>query len=174
MITVRGGLILFGSELGTLAGRSPLGNERTTSLLLFSSSLCNKLAVCSSFFLVSEDGLDLGSLSRTFTLKLDRSHKTLNFRCLANGHSLLVGEGSGDDVLTDIVFLGEVEEFTDVVGTLRTKTTWDGIVSESSYFFVSNLGDNQVEDGNVLCDDASTDRLTFALSAYTRSVALIS
>ena len=77
-----------------------------------------------------------------------------------------------DHVLTNIILLGEVEELADVVGTLGTKTTGDTVVREVRDGLVSHLCDDQVEDGNVVSDNATADRLALALSGTTLSVGL--
>ncbi len=76
--------------------------------------------------------------------------------------------------MTHIVLLGQVEQFANVVGTLRSQTAGDGIVGEAWYGVGANFGHDEVEDGNVLSDDASTDGFAFAFSGTALAVALVS
>merc|ERR1719220_2233681 len=86
---------------------------------------------------------------------------------------LLQGQGSPDDVLADVVVLGQVEELPDLAGSLGSKPPRDGAVGQPGDLSVSLLHDGQVEDGQISIDNASTDRLTLALSAASRSVAAV-
>jgi len=169
------GLVLgLGSKLGGLSGRSSLGDEGTASLSLLGVSLSNELLVGGGFFLVSEDRSHLFGLAGTLALQGQWGHQSLNLRSLVAALALLGGKGTTNDVLADIVFLGQVEQFADVVGTLGTETTRDGVVGESFDGVFTDLCDNQVQDGNVVSDDASTDGLALALSGTSLSVGLVS
>lgn len=71
--------------------------------------------------------------------------------------AFLQGQRALDDVLADIVFLGEVEELADVAGALGSETTGNVDVGQSSDFLLTLADDDQSESRQVLVDDASTD-----------------
>jgi hypothetical protein len=138
---------LVSSKLGGLAGRSSLRDEGATLFPLFGESLSDKLLVRSGLFLVSEDAAHLFGLAGTLSLQGEGGDQSLDLGGLANGLSLLVGEGTGDDVLADIVVLGQIEKLADVASALGTQTTGDRLVGQSLYGVFSGLGDDQVQDG---------------------------
>jgi len=164
----------LGSKLGRSARRSSLGKKRATGFSLFGISLGNELLVGGGFLLVSEDRVHLFCLAGALSLKGEGSHQSLDLGGLVAVLALLGGEGTSDDVLANIVLLGKVEQFADVVGTLRTKTTGDRVVGKSLDGVGTDLGDNEVQDGNVLSNDASTDGLALALTNTSWSVGLVS
>lgn len=165
---------LVSSKLGGLAGRSSLRDEGATLFPLFGESLSDKLLVRSGLFLVSEDTAHLFGLAGTLSLQGQGGDQSLDLGGLANGLSLLVGEGTGDDVLADIVVLGQIEKLADVASALGTQTTGDRLVGQSLYGVFSGLGDDQVQDGKILADDAAADRLALSLSRTTGPVGLVS
>jgi hypothetical protein len=165
---------LVGSKLGRFARRPPLGDERAAGFSFLGHSLSDKLLVGSSFFLVSEDAIHLLSLAGTLALQCQRSHQTLNLGGLAAGDTLLAGKVTVDDILADIVVLGQVEKLANVVGTLGTQTTGDGLVRQTLDSLFSHLGDDQVQNGNIVTDNTSTDRLALSLTLAARSVGLVS
>jgi len=166
---------LFGGiNLGGLSGRSSLGHDRTTGLSLFGVSLGDEFLVFGGFFLVSKDRAQLFGLFTSFALQGKGGYESLDLGGLVAGLSLLGGKGTSDNVLADIIILREVEQFTDVVGTLGTKTTGDGVVGEALDGAGTDLGDDQVQDSNVLSNDAPSDGLAFALTDTSWSVCLVS
>lgn len=64
-----------------------------------------------------------------------------------------------DNVFSDIVLLGQVEEFPDLGSTLGTQSVGEGNVGEAGNVLVSGFGDGNSEDSNVVSDDASTNGL---------------
>ena len=164
-------LFLFSSKLGRLARRSPLGDERTAGLSLLGKSLGNKLLVGGSFFLVSKDTVHLFGLAGALALQGQGSDKTLDLGGLTDLLALLAGELAVDDVLANIVVLGQVEKLADIVGTLGTQTTGNGFVGQSLDGLFSDLGDYQVQDSDVLSYNASTDGLALAHTTATLAVA---
>ena len=165
---------LCGSKLCRFTRGSPLGDERTTSLSLFRKSLSNKLLVGGSLFLVSEDTVHLFGLACTLALQGQRSHQTLNLGRLANSLALLVCEGTGNDILANIIILGQVEKLADIVCTLGTQTTGDRVVGQSLDLLITKLGNNQVQNSNIVSNNASTDGLALSLTGTARSVGLVS
>ena len=119
LLGVEKGLFGLGSKLGGSTRRSSLGKKRTTGFSLFGVSLGDELLVGGGFFLVSKDRVHLLGLAGALSLQGQRGYQSLNLRSLIAALALLGGEGTSDDVLADIVFLREVEEFSDIVGTLR-------------------------------------------------------
>ena len=114
----------------------------------------------------------LGTLS---TLALDTlgSDETLNRR--SNGALLALRSLLGtDDELADIIGLLEVEELADLGSTLGSKRTRADGVGKSGNLTLSLLHNDKVEDGDIGSDNASTDRLSLALSLSADSVARVS
>lgn len=62
-----------------------------------------------------------------------------------------------DDVLADIILLGEVVELADVAGTLWSKATWNGDVGQSGNFLFTLADNDEGKSREVGIDDASTD-----------------
>ena len=177
--TVRYLFLLFfyylrSSNLLALAGRSPLGDQRPPSLLLLSKSLSYNLLVSSKLLLVSKNRVHLVCLTSTLALKGKRGNKTLDLGCLTTLGSLLSGELTSNYVVAYIILLGKVEKLADVVSPLGTKTTRNRVIGKSGKRVVSHLGDDKVENSNVLSYDAPTYRLTLTLSGTALTVALVS
>ena len=78
--------------------------------------------------------------------------------------SFLSGDGTADDELTDIVVLGQVEELADAGSTLGAKALGNSLISNAGDFGLSLLNNNNVDDGHLGGDDASTDGLSAAIS----------
>ena len=83
----------------------------------------------------------------------------------------LKGEWPLDDVLANIVLLGQVEQLPDLAGTLGSQPARDGVVGQSGDLSLSLLDDGHGQDGEVAVDDAPADRLPLALSILARAVA---
>jgi len=107
-------------------------------------------------------------------LKASGGNEPLNFRGLKAIFFAVFLDLTADDGITDIVFLGEVEELPDVVGSLRPKSARLGgfFISETLNVLLTLFDDDEVEDGKVVADDATTDRLPLPLTSLSRSVAL--
>jgi len=174
LIVLGKGLFGVGSKLGRLSGRSSLGKNRAASLSLFGVSLGDEFLVGGGFLLVSEDRVQLFGLAGALALQGQWSDQSLDLGGLVAALSLLGGEDTSDDILADIVILGEVEQFADVVGTLGAKTTRDSVAGKTLDGVGTDLGNNKIQDGNVLSDDAPTDGLALALTDTSWSVRLVS
>lgn len=98
----------------------------------------------------------------------------MDFGCATHLLALFGGEGTRDDVFAHIVFFGQVEEGADFRGTFGPKTTWDGVIGEAGNGPLASLDNGQIEHGNVLSDDASSDGLALALSGATLPISLVS
>jgi hypothetical protein len=88
--------------------------------------------------------------------------------------SLLVGKFTSDNELTHIIFLGQVKKLPDVVGALRTKTTWDGVIGKAWDSSSSNLCNDEVKNGNIVAYNAPTDGFALTFSSTALAVALVS
>jgi len=85
---------------------------------------------------------------------------------------LLVGwENSSDDKSADIVFLVEVEELSDLVSSLGSKSSVDEGVCEASDVLLAFSYDNGRNNAHIVVQDASSNRLSLPLTSSARSVA---
>lgn len=100
-----------------------------------------------------DQSLDLGSLG-------------VRLLALALGLDL-----SSDDVLADIVILGEVEELADLGGALGSEALGLDDVGQAGDIGITLLDDGESEDGQVHGDDAATDGLSLALTGSAGAVA---
>jgi len=104
-------------------------------------------------------------------LKHERGYKTLDLGSLVLLLAVLCFELATNHVSADVVILGKVEEFADVVGTLGSKAAGDGAIGEAFDVSVALLQDNQVDSGEVGANNATTHRLALALALAARAVA---
>lgn len=161
------------SHLLALPRAPPLGNGTPPGLLLLSEPLGHQLLVLGGLLLGVLDTSKLLGLALPLALEHEGGDKALDLGGLPDLLALLVFELAGDDVLPNIVLLGEVEEVADLGGTLRTEAAGDRIVGESGDISITLLGHDEVKDGDVVADDASTDGDTLPLSAPTGAVAAL-
>lgn len=71
--------------------------------------------------------------------------------------TLLGLERSSNDVLSDIVLLGQVEELPQLAGSLWTTSTRDESVGQAIDLLLALLDDDERENAQVLVDDAALD-----------------
>merc|ERR1712000_517988 len=103
----------------------------------------------------SDQALDLGSLG-------------------VGGLALALGlDLTADDVLADIVILGEAEEPADLGRTLGAEALGVHDVGEAGNVLVALLDDGQGQDGHVHADDAAVDGLALALTGAAGAVARV-
>lgn len=76
-----------------------------------------------------------------------------------------------DNELADIVILGETEELADLRCALGTKTLGVNDISDTGNIIVSLLNDGESKNREIHSNDAATNRLAFALTSATRTVA---
>jgi len=172
-------LLLGRSSLGSLGGLGGLGGGSGASLgdggealLLVDSSEKSLVILLLSDLLGVASGLLVELLSAS--AEGDGSDETLDLGGDgAIALTLLSGDGATDDELTDIILLGQVEELADARGALGTKTLSDGLISNGGDLGISLLDDDNVDDGHFGGDDASTNRLSTAVSPTTVSVVTI-
>jgi len=135
--------------------------------------LVKELSVLGFGFLgVGVSGSLVGLVS-SFALKGDRGDETLDSWSDALWFFAFFFDGSSDDVLGDRVRFVQGKELSDVVSSLGSESSWDLLVSESLDFAISLLDDDQVEDGQVVVNDATTHGLSLSFSGSARSVALL-
>ena len=114
----------------------------------------------------------LVSHSSAFALKGDWSDKTLNFWCDRLGLSILFN-GLSDDVLGDWIRFVQGKELSDVVSSLWTQSTWDLLVGKTFNFAFALLDNGQVQDWQVVVDNASTDGFSLSFTSATWFVARV-
>merc|ERR1719220_1451435 len=85
--------------------------------------------------------------------------------------SILKGKGPLNDILADIVLLGQVEKLPDLASTLGSQPASDRVVGQSGDLSLSLLDDGHGEDREVAVDDAPADRLPLTLSILAGTVA---
>lgn len=85
----------------------------------------------------------------------------------------LLGDGTADDELADVVLLVETEEATDLSGTLGAETLGDNGVGETGKLTLALLDDGESKDGKVQTGDGTTDGLALALTGAAGAVAAV-
>ncbi len=125
-------------------------------------------------------GSTVGTLDRdtvTLALKRERCDEALNLGCLCVCLLGLLALASGnltpDDVLANVVALLKREELADLRSALGAKAARDVGISEAWNFGSTLLDDDQVKDGNLGANNATTNRLALALTSAAGPVALV-
>jgi len=144
------------------------------ALLSLLHALGEELGVIGSVVTLLGSALLLESKTVTFALENEGSNQALDLGSLGDSLAVLSGDWATDNVLPDIIVLGEVKQATDLAGTFGPKTTGDGVVGKARNFLLTLLDDGQVEYAELSIDDTSTDRFPLALSATTGAVAAVS
>jgi hypothetical protein len=139
-------------------------------LLLLVHTLSVKSHVVGPLFSALLDAGDLLGHDSLLSVDGDGGDQSLDLRSLDDGLAVLF-EDSGDDSLSDIVGLLQVEELSDVGGPLRSETLGDNNVRQAFDLTGSLSEDDQVEDGKVGSDDATSDGLSLSLTNLSGSVA---
>merc|ERR1719367_1922721 len=85
--------------------------------------------------------------------------------------SVLQVKGPLNDILANVILLGQVEKLPDLAGTLGSQPARDGVIGQSGDLSLSLLDDGHGEDGEVAVDDAPADRLPLAFSILAGTVA---
>ena len=109
----------------------------------------------------------------TLTLQNNRGDKALDLGGLDGGllAFLLGGDDTLNDVLADIIVLGQVEELADLGSTLGTETAGNGGVSETGEGAFTLLSDDNGQDGQISTDDTTADGLALTFTSTTGTVA---
>lgn len=158
LLSQRGGTTL--TELGTLS-------------LLFVDTGSEELGVVVSSFTGSLSTAALDSNAMTLALQALRSNKTLDLRGLGVVLLALLGDGTTDNELADIVLLVETEEFADLGSTLGTKALGVDNVGQTGDIVFTLLDDAEGEDSQVLAGDGTANRLALTLTSAARTVAAV-
>ena len=94
----------------------------------------------------------------------------MNFWSNRFGLSVLLNSLS-DDVLGYWIRFIQSKELSDVVSSLWTQSTWDLLVGETFDFAFSLLDNSQVQDRQVVVNNAAANRLSLTLTSAAWSVA---
>jgi len=172
--TLLGDALLLGRLLGGgFSQRSGRTTTRQFALLLFLLPEREQLGVFVGVFLGLGDARALLGLDPSGALKDERRHQTLDLGSLRLRLllTLLQLDGSPDDVLTDVVVFVQVEQLSDLSGSLRAKTTGNRGVGQTWNIGLSLLDDDEVENGEISVDDAAPDAPPVTLARAARAVA---
>jgi len=107
-------------------------------------------------------------------LETERGDETLDFRSLGVwlGIRLLRALNlTPDDILANVVLLGQVEEFPDLGSPLGTETLGEDVLREAGEGGVTLLDDHEGEHGDIGTNDAAADGLALALAGAAGAVA---
>jgi len=199
-LTITRRLLLYGRALKTVknAVNHPLlSHRRSTSLsklgsllTLLVNSLGKKLRVLIGSILGGLGTPPLECDSVSLVLHSLRSNKTLDLGSLGVWLSalLLRLNLSSDDEFSepllasvpahhplcdipDIILLGQTKEFSDLSGSLGTKSLWVDNVGETWDILLALLDDGQSKDREILSNNAATNGLSLSLAGSSRSVA---
>jgi hypothetical protein len=166
--TSRGEAYLLGIRLPAAAALLDLAK---TLLLLLLLALLVEAAVFGGLTLRALAHLPLEGRTLALVLEHDGSDEALDLGGLVLLLAVLGLELATDDVFTDVVSLVEVEKLADVLCTLGADTAGYFTIGEFGYISVALLYENEVNDGEVTGNDATTDRLALALSLPAGAVA---
>ena len=105
--------------------------------------------------------------------RVDRLGMALNIRFGIGFSILFLGRLNlpSNDVLPDVVFLGKVEEPPDFSSSLGAEPLGKNIVGQAFHLAFPLFHNNQGENSNIGADNATTDRLAFALTVPAGTVA---
>jgi len=165
-----------GRDTGLVLSNSPLDLLVLAVVSPLVLSLGNKDVV-----LVDLSFLDLGlsagqGAEVTTALETFRGDESLDLGSLGVGLSILLLlrlDLSADDKLSDIIVLGQVEEFADLRCSLGSQSLRQDVVGQSWDIGVSLLDYAEGEYGDIVSNNASSDRLSDTLSGSSRSVARV-
>lgn len=132
-------------------------------------TLGQQLSVLSGSVSLLSSIVDLLGLQSSLSLQSLRSDQSLDLWSLGEGLAVLL-DGSSDNVVSDVVLLGQTEELSDVVGSLRTQSLWGGGVGQTLNVLLTLLDDSKSKDGQVLVDNAASDGLSLSLTRSSWSV----
>jgi len=126
----------------------PQGKEASILSSIFSRLLCPTLL----------EGQQMSPV-----LKSARGNQALDLGSLGNGLSVLLN-GTTNNILANIVLLLKLEELANLGGTLGSETQRINGVGQSREGRISLLDNNDVQDGQVICDNAATNGSSSAMS----------
>jgi len=145
-------------------------------LLLLGHTLGNKSLELDLLLLLAFYTAALERAEVTAALETDGGDKTLNFRSLGVwlGVGLLGDNLATNNVLANIILLAQVEEFPDLGRALGAQSFREDVIGQPGDLRVALLDNDQREDGNVVSNNASTDRLALTLAGTAGTVARVS
>merc|ERR1712142_344074 len=127
-----------------------------------------ELGVLGGFLLVLGEAGALQGTLMSLALEHCRGDKSLDLRGLGNGllgFGVLLGrQGPPDNILADIILLGQVEELADLGGSLRPKATGNSFIGQARDLISSLLDNCAGKDGQGTIHNATADRLPLALT----------
>jgi uncharacterized protein YaaW (UPF0174 family) len=153
----------------SLQGRgSSLSNLSLLSLTLV-QTLSQQLGVLSSSISLGLSVLNLQGLQVSLSLQNLWSDQSLDLWSL--GVLLLTLDNlSSDNVLSNVILLGQTEELSDVVSSLWTQSLWNLDISQTLELVVTLLDDNKGQDGEIWTNNGTSDRLSLSLTNSSWSV----
>lgn len=140
--------------------------------LTFVQTLSQQLGVLSSSLSLLLGVVNLLGLQSSLSLQILRSDQSLDLWSLGVGLTVLLNSSS-DDVVSDVILLGQTEELSDVVSSLRTQSLWNGDIGQTLNASITLLDNSQGNDRQVLGDDTASDGLSLSLTVSSWSVARV-
>lgn len=132
-------------------------------------TLSQQLSVLRSSVSLLSSVVDLLGLQSSLSLQSLRSNQSLDLRSLGVSLTVLLN-GTSDNVVSDVILLGQTEELSDVVGSLRTQSLWGGDIGQTLNVGLTLLDNGKGNDGQVLVDDTASDGLSLSLTVSSWSV----
>lgn len=165
---------MYGFEV---MGETRLSSQRGSSSLLDLSPLSftlvqtlgQQLSVLSSSISLLLSVVDLLSLQSSLSLQSLRGDQSLDLWSLRVGLTVLL-DSSSDNVVSNVVLLGQTEELSDVVSSLRAQSLWGGDIGQTLNLSITLLDNSQSNDRQVLRDDTSSNGLSLSLTISSGSV----
>merc|ERR1711963_851466 len=114
-----------------------------------------------------------GGFLASFSLKSDWGDQSLDLWGLGSGFRVFLvgGKLSSDDKVSDIVFLFEVEQLSDFVGSFWSQSSINNGVGQTSNIVVT-LSDNAGgQNSQIVVDDATSDGFSLSFTGSFASVA---
>lgn len=132
-------------------------------------TLSQQVGVLSSSISLGLSVSDLQSLQVSLSLQSLWSNQSLDLWSL--GVLLLTLDNlSSDDVLSNIILLGQTKELSDVVGSLRTQSLWNLGVSQTLKLSITLLDNDKGQNSKILTDNGTSDGLSLSLTVSSWSV----
>lgn len=132
-------------------------------------TLSQQVGVLSSSVSLGLGVSDLQSLQVSLSLQSLWSNQSLDLWSL--GVLLLTLDNlSSDDVLSNIILLGQTEELSNVVSSLWTQSLWNLGVSQTLKLSITLLDNDKGQNSKILTDNGTSDGLSLSLTVSSWSV----